>query len=288
MSERNITSEVRNFYDRVGWQQVSDGVYQNARYEDLRPVSHEYISRCHMRVKRHLPASGKYLLDAGSGPIQYPEYLTYSEDFNYRVCLDLSIVALQEARKRIGDKGLFVVADVAHLPFAPESMEGLVSLHTLHHLPLSQQKLAYLELYRVLAAGGSGVIVNGWTQSELMEKWRWLVRLMERIMQRISGRKEPAVPKAEPRARKVVEETATEPQGTYIEKLDADWLKRFLSKEMRFAIYVWRSVNVRFMRAVIHEKLAGRQILRWLYRQEEKNPVYYGEKGQYPLIVIYK
>lgn len=68
-TESDIKQNVREFYDRVGWQQVSEGVYQNARYEDLRSVSREYIHRCHMRVKKHLPDQGRYLLDAGSGPI---------------------------------------------------------------------------------------------------------------------------------------------------------------------------------------------------------------------------
>ena len=77
----------------------SDGFYQNARYEDLRPVSREYIERCHLRVNRHLDRPGKFLLDAGSGPIQYPAYLTYMEGYQYRVCVDISIVALQEARQ---------------------------------------------------------------------------------------------------------------------------------------------------------------------------------------------
>ena len=74
-TETEIKQNVREFYDQVGWQQVSEGVYQNARYEDLRPVSREYIHKCHMRVKNHLPDHGRFLLDAGSGPIQYPEYL---------------------------------------------------------------------------------------------------------------------------------------------------------------------------------------------------------------------
>ena len=59
---------------------MGEGLYQNARYEDLRPVAREYISRCHQRVSRHLPPEGRLFLDAGSGPIQYPEYLD-SEDF---------------------------------------------------------------------------------------------------------------------------------------------------------------------------------------------------------------
>ncbi len=124
MDDSHIKAQVRHFYDEVGWQQVSEGLYQNARYEDLRPVAHEYIHRCHLRVNRHLKPEGKYLLDAGSGPIQYPEYLTYSQGYQYRVCLDISSVAMEEARNRIGKKGLFVVADVANLPFRAGVLMG--------------------------------------------------------------------------------------------------------------------------------------------------------------------
>ena len=133
--ELEVKQQVRQFYDQVGWQEVSEGVYQNARYEDLRPVSREYIHRCHLRVSRHIQPAGRFLLDAGSGPIQYPEYLEYSKGYQYRVCADISHVALQEARKRVRDHGLFVVADVADLPFKPDAFDGIVSLHTIHHLP---------------------------------------------------------------------------------------------------------------------------------------------------------
>ena len=124
---------------------------------------------------------GKYLLDAGSGPIQYPEYLTYSEGYQYRVCLDISIVALEEARKRIGERGLFVVADVANLPFKKDAFDGIVSLHTLHHLPAEDQNKAYFDLYRTLKTGSSMVVVNGWTVSPLMDRLQPLVKMMERL-----------------------------------------------------------------------------------------------------------
>src|SRR4030065_2965414 len=116
-SDTEIKHHVRDFYDQVGWQTESDGFYQNASYEDLRPVSQDYIHKCHLRVLRYLNHNGRFLLDAGCGPIQYPEYLEYSKDYQYRVCADISIVALQEARKRIGEHGLFVVVDIANLPF---------------------------------------------------------------------------------------------------------------------------------------------------------------------------
>ena len=180
MDETEVKQQVREFYNQVGWQVVSDGLYQNARYEDLRPVAREYIHRCHLRVKRHLKPGGQYLLDAGSGPIQYPEYLTYSAGYQYRVCLGLSSVALVEARKRIGERGLFVVGDVANLPFKEGVFDGIVSLHTLHHLPAADQKQAYQDMFRTLRAGKRMVVVNGWTVSALMDTFQPLVRLVER------------------------------------------------------------------------------------------------------------
>jgi ubiquinone/menaquinone biosynthesis C-methylase UbiE len=282
--EKDIKQEVRQFYDRVGWSKKADGVYQNARYEDLRPVSSEYIHRCHLRVNRHLKKGGRFLLDAGSGPIQYPEYLTYSETYQKRVCLDISMVALQEARQRIGDHGLFVVADVANLPFKSGVFDGVVSLHTLHHLPLQDQSRAYGDLYRVLAPGSSMVIVNGWTDSPLMCRTAGMVNLAERVKGRLVRRSQQQDIVLE----KKVEKKPVEPTGTFIQKQNADWLRSELDGKMKYEIRVWRSVNMRFLRALIHTRLAGRAWLRLLFWLEERYPNYFGEKGQYPLVVVYK
>lgn len=286
MSEAQVKQKVREFYDQVGWQTVGDGLYQNARYEDLRAVSREYIHRCHLRINRHIASQGNLLLDAGSGPVQYPEYLTYSQGYRYRVCADISILALREARKRLGEHGLYVVADVANLPFRAEVFDGVVSLHTLHHLPLGEQKKAYYELYRVLSPGRSLAVVNGWTDSPLMRRLGWLVRLMEKTgkwVARLRGREKP-LPVNGSETAAYTKSTAT---GTFVEKLDAVWLRRELA-DLQPQIWVWRSVSVRFLRAVIHRVLAGRLWLRLLYALEERFPHYFGEKGQYPLIVIHK
>ena len=103
MMAENTKQQVREFYDQIGWSQVGEGLYQNARYEDLRPVTRDYIHCCHLRVNRYIAPHGDLLLDAGSGPVQWPEYLTYSEGYRFRVCLDISIIALKEARMRLGN-----------------------------------------------------------------------------------------------------------------------------------------------------------------------------------------
>ena len=286
-----MKNNVREFYDTIGWSRVDgsedDPRFQNARYEDLRPVSQEYIHRCHLRINRHLEPSGRFLLDAGSGPIQYAEYLTYSQGYRYRVCADLSITALKEAREKIGDHGLFVVADIANLPFKKEAFDGVVTLHTIHHLPADEHLHAYRGLRRVLAPGRTAVVVNGWSTSPLMDPFRAFSRFRKRLwllLRRSAGKQSPV--SNEP-ANQETSEPANQ-KNTFVEKHDARWFKRTVAKEMSAEIYVWRSASVHFLKSYIFENRGGRRILEWLYRLEERFPRFFGEKGTYPLIVIRK
>lgn len=275
MSE-NTKQQVRDFYDQIGWSQVGDGLYQNARYEDLRPVSREYIHKCHLRVKRHLASSGDILLDAGSGPVQWPEYLTYSEDYKFRLCADISITALKEARTRLGDKGLYVVADIANLPFKPDAFDGVVSMHAIHHLPLTEHKRAYMELTRVLKPGKSGVVVNGWHNPLLMQLAEPFIALGRLFTGRAAKKKKKDWSSDE------------EQTGTFVEKMTPLWLKNELKGVVKFEIYPWRSLSPRFMRWFVRPQFGGKAYLRLVFWLEETFPRFFGENGQYPLIVIKK
>ena len=295
MSEDNIKKSVREFYDQVGWQSISEALYQNAQYEDLRPVSQEYLHRCHLRVKRHLAQEGTYYLDAGSGPVQYPEYLTYSEGYQARVCMDISIVALREARKRVGEHGLYVVADITHLPFKSAVFDGISALHTIHHVPMEEKQLAYDALYRVLKPGRQMVVVDGWTHAPLMTR---LAGFMDFVKRTRAWRKGQADQK-DAGAVGVADAAGTpagdgdtgesvSPAGTFVEKFDADGLIELLTGRMPFEILVWRSISVAFLRAVIYPDWGGRFWLKVIYGLEESFPRLLGRIGQYPLILIRK
>lgn len=291
-----IKQEVKQFYDSVGWKLVGEDIYQNARYEDLRTVSREYIHRCHLRVGRFLNSNGKYLLDAGSGPVQYPDYLMYSKGYQYRVCADISITALQEARSRVGDHGLYVVCDVANLPFKADIFEGMVSLHTIHHLPEDEHLKAYSELHRVLAANSQAAVVNGWPDSRLMNFFEPLVRFAQRLRHYLNKRTNQEDSQNDPDSaaqnaqekKKQPSGKQSSPKGTFTSRHDVPWIKNEVGALMDVNIYVWRSVSVRFLRALIHPSLGGKFWLRILYRLEEVFPHYFGENGKYPLIVIKK
>ncbi|NJN79814.1 MAG: class I SAM-dependent methyltransferase, partial [Anaerolineales bacterium] len=130
--------------------------------------------------------TGRFILDAGSGPVQYEEYKTYSAGYKKRVCLDISIQALREARTRIGEHGVFVVGDLASLPFKKEAFDGAVSMHAIHHLALTEHPRAYAEIHRVLAIGRTAAIVNGWSDPLFSRIAEPLIGLLRKL----SGRAE--------------------------------------------------------------------------------------------------
>ena len=274
----NMTNEtkqkVREFYDEVGWQQEDSGLYQNARYEDLRPVSSEYIHKTRLRVMNGLSPTGKFLLDAGSGPVQYEEYKVYSQGYEKRVCLDISIQALREARTRLGDHGLVVVGDLANLPFKAEAFDGAVSMHAIHHLALTEHPRAYDEIHRVLANGRTAAIVNGWHEPKLILALEPLIALRRKL----AGL--PVKKKKE----WLKEENA---KGTFVQKMTPEWLKREIGSKMNIEIKPWRSMSTQLLRWFIRP-FGGKAFLRFVYWLEERFPKFFAENGQYPLIVIRK
>ena len=288
--DADTKSQVREFYDSVGWKRVGDGLYQNAKYEDLRPVSREYIHRCHLRVGRHLQESGDLFLDAGSGPIQYPEYLEYSKGYRKRVCLDISILALKEGRERIGDHGLFVVGDIANLPFVSGTFDGVVSMHTIHHLQEHEHRTAFSELNRVSAEKSRMVVVSSWGhRSIFMRIMRFPIRLMTALIQayrRLSGVTIDSTAQIEN-----PNEDATQllkSPGTYTQKHGYEWVMGELRFLPELDVLVWRSVNSSFLRSLVHRRLFGKFILDLLYRLEELAPHFFGRVGQYPMILSHK
>lgn len=292
MKEKSeIKREVQEFYDQYGWKQIGDGLYQNSRYEDLRPVSEDYVRRCRERVGEYLPNQGRFILDGGSGPIQYKEYEDYSIGFEHRVCLDISSLALKEARMRIGEHGFFVVGDLANLPFKSTSFDAAVSMHVIYHLPMEDQESAFREFYRILAPGGEAVVIYSWGEHSTLMRLAsvpvrfagWLLRLYSRI--RFGKDRALTV-----RGKEIDKETVsllTKP-GLYSFKHDHHWLEEKVGDLPGFEIRVWRTVSSAFLRALVHRQFLGRYWLRVLFWMEERIPHILGRLGQYPMVLFHK
>jgi ubiquinone/menaquinone biosynthesis C-methylase UbiE len=289
------TRAVMHFYDRTGWRKTDSGVFHDADInEDFREVSREYIHRCHMRVNDHLPNRGKYLLDVASGPIQYDEYLTYSANFERRICCDVSYEALKAAESRLGDKGIYIQGDITNLPLKDGAIDGFVSLHTVYHVPAEKQVLAFHELERVTRNGGGGIVVYSWDRHSWGRKvaapWRALVELPARMRRGLR----PLVPDAWVRwlRRSAVLAVADAPTVEYAASQfsfhahSSGWYRRNVAASGRWSLRVWRSVSVKFLENCIPDNAVGRSLLAIVYTAETIFPKTLGRIGAYPMFVF--
>jgi SAM-dependent methyltransferase/uncharacterized protein YbaR (Trm112 family) len=153
---------VRDFYDNFGWKITENGIYKDlALWVNQQPRRLEFGTWCARRSGTYLPRSGTYLLDVGSGAAK-ADYMEYHSNYAYRICVDLSIVALQEWQQKLGDRGIYVVGDVTNLPFRDGAIDAVISYHVLYHVPADEQAKAFRELWRVTRLGGRAVVVYAW------------------------------------------------------------------------------------------------------------------------------
>ncbi|MGH9124834.1 MAG: class I SAM-dependent methyltransferase [Acidimicrobiales bacterium] len=263
---RATHSDVRTFYEEIGWQQESDVYADAALFEDLRAVSEPYRHHCNRRVNDHLPRRGKYLVDAASGPIQYQDYLDFSEDFDVRVCVDFSPRALREAKRKLGAAALCILADVTNLPLKDGCADAAISLHTIYHVPRDQQGAAIRELHRVLRPDGIGIVVSSWGASFPVRVVQ-LPLTMRNMLRRLKNEVRPDMP------------------NLYFAPFSYRWLS---SQEWPFQydVVTWRSLSIPALRAYFPDSPFGTRMLQGVALVEDRFPRLCGRWGQYPLIVI--
>jgi SAM-dependent methyltransferase len=140
------TRVTRDAYDRLApiWSATTDAGPFNGLLE--RPALRALIPR---------PLRDATVLDAGCGSGAQCEWLlTEGADV---VGVDLSPVMVEQARLRCGDRGRFLVADLAEsLPLEPDSFDGVTCSLALHYLRDWDTALA--SFARVLRPGGWAVI----------------------------------------------------------------------------------------------------------------------------------
>ena len=146
---KDAEDRVSKFYNTIGWE-TEEGITEDARrWEDLREHAKEYVSKCRLRVLKHIPEYGENILDMASGPIQYPEYLEYSSNFNKRYCIDLSSSALESAKNKIGDHGVFLHGSFFDILLEENYFDCAISLHTIYHIDKNKQEEAVKKLINI-------------------------------------------------------------------------------------------------------------------------------------------
>ena len=280
MRESSMSKEkqiAKEFYDTFGWYRNKYGVYKDtAAFVDMRSVLDSYRHKTHIRVKNFLRSRGEHFLDAGSGAIPHPEYLEYSSDYKWRVCVDLSQRALIEARSKLKEKGFLVLADVTKLPFRDEVFDASILAHVLYHIPRDEQKSVVLELYRTLKSGSSCVIIYSWPTC-LITKIVEFVFLVVRFFH----------VRAPKRTNNSLNEENILPP-LYFHAHDYRWFQENFPDDWDLDIRCWRLVSTNFTRIFVPNNFLGELLMRVISWFETKIPHGLSRIGQYPMIIIRK
>jgi len=271
-SENDGNRSTRTFYDEGGWAIDTDGLYEDTkRFVDTRPTSLRFTRACMTRLGKYFNTGGQYLLDAGSGPIAHKELLAYSDKFEKRVCLDLSVPALHEARRKLGDRGIYLQGDLTGLPIQSNVIDAVMSYHVIYQLPPHLQAAAFRELWRVLKPGGVAVIVYWWADPKLP-------RQVQRFADILRGKgRQPSYPTPQAAATNVPDHNP----------LSLEWFKS-QDWPFRYKFDTYRIVANSFLQSSIPDDWRGAVFLGFLMTLQRLAPGYCGRHGLMPAIVLRK
>jgi SAM-dependent methyltransferase len=268
---------VQRFYDEYGWVRNQTGSYNDtADFTDTRAVAVYYARACNRRIARQL-RSGRYLLDAASGAIPHQDYIQFSAHYDFRICLDFSITALREAKAKLGAKGLYVLGDITCLPFASDSIDDVISLHTIYHVPRAMAATAVDELVRVVRPGGRVVIVAIWASSPLMSlvmKGKAELGKLKRIVL--------ARPRPAPFLR------AQQEHELYFAPFDYERYRNEIAARHNARLRLWSATSVPFQKAFFADNRLGLLSAKLVLAMEQLFEPLAARFGQYPMFVVSK
>lgn len=271
---------VRDFYNAFGWTRDEKGRYQDSRLfiEEKKEVDKYYYDTT-VRALRFLKPKGRYVLDVASGPVFQEENKALSRNFETRICVDISIRALQEARKNIGDAhGIFINGDITNLPLADGICDNVMSIHTLYHVPSELQEKGVRELLRVCQPGSNVVIFYNWA-------WHsWLMNVALLPIRAV---------KAAQRAFRALTKPAKDrwiSGGLYFYPHTPAWFERIAASipGLKVSFHSLTSIHQDFVKYYVHDATGGPSLLRWVKNKEEKHDQYLGRHGAFGYVVYHK
>lgn len=277
----NAEEKVSKFYNTVGWE-TKEGITEDAKqWEDLRECAKEYVSKCRLRVSKYIPDNGEKILDMASGPLQYKEYLEYSKNYKKRYCVDLSLKALDAAKEKIGDHGVFLHGSFFDIDFEQDFFDCAISLHTIFHIDKDRQEEAVRKLVSIIKLGRPVVIV--YSNSETI--YTLQIRIVKNILKKL-------IPTDILKKIKILlagkknENELREP-GLYFFAHPITWWTNF-SDVADIQIMPFRSFSSDVQKAIIPNNAFGKKLFGYLFNLEERFPSFFAKFFQYPIIILTK
>ena len=262
--------KVKKFYNTIGWQTEGKITEDARRSEDLRENAKQYVSKCRLRVLKYIPSNGENILDMASGPIQYKEYLEYSRNFKKRYCIDLSKKALDDAKKKIGNHGVFLCGSFFNIFLKENFFDCAISLHTIYHIDKDKQEEAVRKLIRVTKPGSPVIIV--YSNPHTIIRYFLLPLHLLRKIKKLLGK---------------IKEDKEKELYLYFFAHPIRWWDRFRNLA-DIQILPWRSFGSSHQKRLIPNNKFGEKMFNILFNMEGRFPNFFVKYFQYPMIVLTK
>ena len=249
---------IKKFYSEDGWKNISNNSKDAELFEDLRQCAKKYVSKCRLRILRHIPKNGgSNMLDFASGPIQYNEYFKFSGHFKKRHCVDFSKTAIDKAKRKLGTKGKYYCKDFLKINFKKNYFDCVVSLHTIYHIHKSKQAPTIKKLIDISKKNSPIIIVYSNPNT--------FINYIKKIFTKKKIKKD----------------------KLYFFCHENNWWKQFSNlADVKF--YPWRSFSSQHQKFLIPGNKIGQLIFKLLFFLEEKLPIFFVKYFQYQIIVLKK
>ncbi len=258
---------VQEFYEEFGWTHVGNDTNDALLNENLSEVASIYTRKVRLRVKENIGA-GFTILDVGSGPIQYEEYLAYSDNFQKRICVDLSKRALVEAERKLGSRGVYLQGDYLQMTeLHARLLDGATLVNVLYHVEKDLQEVMVNTILGSLNRGARLVVVysNPWSFSSIMTRSALFVKrnVAKHLRRSAEASKNPI----------------------YFYRHNVNFWNRF-NNVANVHLKAWRSFDPSIEKVIFREKLFGKYLLEILFKLEGFK--FWARIAEYQLIVLEK
>jgi len=149
---------VRDFYNNFGWQKTDGASGEDKLFRQFSPPYYPYHERVIARTTECFSGLTGKLLIAGGGDL--PEsHVTIARQFSEACCLDISHIALDISREKLGDHSEYVLGSLLEIPKPDASFNAAYCAHVIYHIDKDLQHQAIREMIRVVEPGGRIVII---------------------------------------------------------------------------------------------------------------------------------
>jgi SAM-dependent methyltransferase len=262
-----VDKSVNDFYDETGWNLVGGTTTDALINENLTEVARMYVHNIRAKIGIELGAGGN-LLDVGCGPIQYPEYLEYSKNFDKRICVDLSSKALEIAKSKIGDHGAFFLGDYLDIRTGYEPYSGATLINVLYHVDIDLQEKLVRKVISELKEGAALVVVYSNPKSfssRLTSILVYVKRIFKLVFLRSSLKSQ------------------TNP--IYFKRHDLNFWHLF-EDDCDVKVMAWRTFSPAIEKVIFRRFFMGKKLLDLLFRIEKQK--FWAKIAEYQIITLKK